>query len=243
MANTSDIEWTHATWNPVTGCNKISLGCQNCYAQRMAKHLQAIGAPHYENGFEVTPHEDSLQIPFRWKRPRLIFANSMSDLFHKEVPKEFILKIFEVMRRANWHKYQILTKRPERLLELDKDLPWAANILMGVTVESAAYKYRIDLLRKCGAKTKFLSLEPLLSDIPNLDLRGIDWVILGGESGPNARPMEESWVLSVKEQCLAQKIPFFFKQWGGVNKKTAGRLLQGQLYEEYPAILKPDSLF
>ena len=243
MANTSNIEWTHATWNPITGCNKISLGCQNCYAQRMAKRLQAISAPHYENGFEVTQHEDSLQIPFRWKRPRLIFANSMSDLFHKEVSKEFILKIFDVMRRANWHKYQILTKRPERLLELDKNLPWAANILMGVTVESAAYKYRIDLLRKCGAKTKFLSLEPLLSDIPNLDLRGIDWVILGGESGPNARPMKESWVLSVKEQCAAQGAAFFFKQWGGVDKRETGRLLQGRLYEEYPAILKSDSLF
>jgi len=243
MANTSNIEWTHATWNPITGCNKISLGCQNCYAQRMAKRLQAISAPHYENGFEVTQHEDSLQIPFRWKRPRLIFANSMSDLFHKEVSKEFILKIFDVMRRANWHKYQILTKRPERLLELDKNLPWAANILMGVTVESAAYKYRIDLLRKCGAKTKFLSLEPLLSDIPNLDLRGIDWVILGGESGPNARKMQESWVLSVKEQCAAQGAAFFFKQWGGVDKRETGRLLQGRLYEEYPAILKSDSLF
>ncbi len=243
MANTSNIEWTHATWNPVTGCNKISLGCQNCYAQRMAKRLQAIGAPHYKNGFEVTQHEDSLQIPFRWKRPRLIFANSMSDLFHEKVSKEFLLKIFDVMRRANWHKYQILTKRPERLLELDKNLPWAANILMGVTVESAAYKYRIDLLRKCGAKTKFLSLEPLLSDIPNLDLRGIDWVILGGESGPNARKMQESWVLSVKEQCAAQGAAFFFKQWGGVDKRETGRLLQGRLYEEYPAILKSDSLF
>lgn len=243
MSTSSNIEWTQATWNPVTGCTKLSLGCQNCYAQRMAKRLQAIGASHYKNGFEVTQHTDALDIPFKWKKPKLIFANSMSDLFHREVSKEFILKIFDVMRRTNWHKYQILTKRPERLLELDKELPWAANILMGVTVESAEYKYRIDLLRKCRAKTKFLSLEPLLSDIPDLDLSGIDWVILGGESGPNARKMQESWVLSVKEQCLAQKVPFFFKQWGGVNKKAAGRQLQGQLYEEYPSILKPDTLF
>jgi len=243
MSENSNIEWTQATWNPVTGCSKISIGCQNCYAERMAKRLKAIGSPHYKNEFEVTEHEDALTIPLKWKKPKLIFANSMSDLFHEKVSKEFILKVFDVMNHANWHKFQILTKRPVRLLELDKDLPWTSNILMGVTVESDAYKHRIDLLKKCGAKTKFLSLEPLLSNISDLNLSGIDWVILGGESGPNARKMQENWVLSVKEQCAAQKVPFFFKQWGGVDKSKAGRLLQGKPYEEYPAILKPDTLF
>lgn len=243
MSISSNIEWTQATWNPVTGCTKLSLGCQNCYAERMAKRLHAMGAAHYKNGFNVTEHMDALDIPLKWKKPKLIFANSMSDLFHKDVSKEFILKVFEVMRRAHWHKFQILTKRPERLLEMDKDSHWAPNILMGVTVEHSDYKYRIDLLRKCGAKTKFLSLEPLLSDIPELDLHGIDWVILGGESGPNARPMQERWVLNIKTQCNAQIVPFFFKQWGGVNKNKNGRLLQGQRYEEYPSIFKPDTLF
>jgi len=243
MSSNSNIEWTQATWNPVTGCTKLSLGCQNCYAESMAKRLKAIGSPHYKNGFEVTEHEDALNIPLKWKKPKLIFANSMSDLFHEKVSKEFIIKVFEVMSRANWHKFQILTKRPERLLELDKDLPWTSNILMGVTVESEAYKHRIDLLKKCGAKTKFLSLEPLLSDISDLYLSGIDWVILGGESGPNARKMWENWVLNVKEQCVARQVPFFFKLWGGVDKNKAGRLLQGRPYEEYPPILKPGALF
>lgn len=243
MSEYTNISWTQATWNPVTGCNKISLGCQNCYANALALRLKSIGAKHYENGFEVTIHPDSLALPLKWKKPHLIFANSMSDLFHEKVPFNFLLKIFEVMNKTPIHKYQILTKRPERLLLLNNKLPWSNNILMGVTTESKDYLYRIDMLRKCKAKTKFLSLEPLLSDMPNLDLSGINWVILGGESGPHARPMKKEWVLSVQKQCKEQNVAFFFKQWGGNTPDKGGNILNGKLYEDYPVILKEQNLF
>lgn len=234
MGIDSKIEWTECTWNPVTGCTKISTGCLNCYAERMARRLKAMGQPNYRNGFEVTCHQHTLNMPLQWKKPQMIFVNSMSDLFHKDVPDDFILDIFSTMRQAKQHQYQILTKRAERLAKLSPELPWRENIWMGVTVEAVDYKYRIDYLRYTGAKIKFLSLEPLLDDLGELNLDEIDWVIVGGESGPGARPMEIDWVRNIREQCLAQNVPFFFKQWGGVNKKRAGRLLDGETWDEMP---------
>jgi len=230
----SKIEWTESTWNPVTGCTKISSGCLNCYAERMARRLKAMGQPNYRNGFKVTCHRHTLDMPLRWKKPQMIFVNSMSDLFHKDVPDDFILDIFSTMRQAQQHQYQILTKRAERLAKLSPELPWQENIWMGVTVEAADYKYRIDYLRYMGAKIKFLSLEPLLGDLGELNLDEIDWVIVGGESGPGARPIEIDWVRDVREQCCTQNVPFFFKQWGGVNKKKTGRLLDGEIWDEMP---------
>ena len=234
MGAKSGIEWTESTWNPVTGCSKISLGCRNCYAERMAVRLQAMGQPNYVNGFQLTMHEHALELPLTWKKPSVVFVNSMSDLFHESVPQEFILRTFEIMRRAHWHRFQILTKRSGRLLELDPILPWASNIWMGVSVENSDYMFRIDDLRKTGAATKFLSLEPLLGPLPNLDLEGIDWVIVGGESGLRARPMRAEWVTDIRDQCLEWGVPFFFKQWGGVNKKKAGRELEGRTWDETP---------
>jgi len=234
MGVKSAIEWTEATWNPVTGCTKISPGCQNCYAERMAKRLQAMGQPNYVKGFNVAVHSHALELPLSWKTPQTIFVNSMSDLFHKDVPLEFVLDVFDVMRRADWHQYQILTKRSERLLQLDPQLEWADHIWMGVSVENADCTARIDDLRQTRAAVKFLSLEPLLAPLPALDLAGIDWVIVGGESGPGARPMEERWVTDIRDQCLAANVPFFFKQWGGTNKKKAGRLLQGRVWDQMP---------
>lgn len=236
MALNSSIEWTEATWNPVTGCNKVSPGCKHCYAERMALRLQAMGNPNYINGFELTLQERALELPLTWKKPRTIFVNSMSDLFHKDVPFEFILQVFDVMHRANWHRYQILTKRSERLLELSPKLPWGDQIWMGVSVETEKYANRIDHLRQSDAHVKFLSLEPLLGPLPNLNLMGIDWVIVGGESGPGARPMKKQWVLEIRDQCQTAKVPFFFKQWGGVNKKKTGRELQGRTWDEMPTI-------
>ena len=230
----SKIEWTESTWNPVTGCTKISSGCLHCYAERMAKRLKAMGQPNYRNGFKVTCHRHVLDTPLQWKKPQMVFVNSMSDLFHKEVPNEFILDIYSTMQQARQHQYQILTKRAERLTELSPELCWLDNIWMGVTVEAAEYKYRIDFLRYTDAKIKFLSLEPLLDDLGELDLDEIDWVIVGGESGPGARPIEIDWVRNIREQCLAQDIPFFFKQWGGINKKKAGRLLDDKTWDEMP---------
>jgi protein gp37 len=200
----------------------------------MAARLKAMGQPAYANGFEVTLQRQALEVPLRWKKPQVIFVNSMSDLFHDEVPTEYILEVFDVMNRADWHQYQILTKRPERLVELDPKLPWARNIWMGVSVESAKYRPRIDLLRRTRAHVKFLSLEPLLGPLVPLKLKGIDWVIVGGESGPGARPMEEEWVVDIRDQCEAEEVPFFFKQWGGVNKKRTGRTLQGRTWDEMP---------
>ena len=234
MAQQSTIEWTGSTWNPVTGCNKISPGCKHCYAERMAKRLKAMGSPNYADGFKLKTHEHVLELPLSWKKPQNIFVNSMSDLFHKNVPLEFIQKVFDVMNRAHWHTFQVLTKRSERLFQLDKHLKWAPNIWMGVSVENQNYIKRIDHLRCTNAHIKFLSLEPLLGPINTLNLKNIDWVIVGGESGPGARPMLEEWVIDIKEDCKYQNVPFFFKQWGGVNKKKAGRLLQGKTWDEMP---------
>ena len=235
MSANSSIEWTSSTWNAVTGCSKVSAGCQNCYAERMAKRLQAMGQPNYRNGFRVTIHEHVLPLPLRWRTPRTVFVNSMSDLFHEKVPRTFIRKVFKVMNTAEWHTYQVLTKRSERLLEINKGLTWAKNIGMGVTVENRDHLYRIDHLRRTRATLKFLSLEPLLGSVGELNLKGIDWVIVGGESGPRARPMDQSWVLSIRDQCLGKGVPFFFKQWGGLRKTAAGHLLAGKEWRQIPS--------
>jgi len=234
MASNSSIEWTESTWNPLTGCDKVSPGCKHCYAERMAVRLQAMGQRNYARGFELAVHEQALELPLRWKKPQTIFVNSMSDLFHKDVPVEFIHRVFDVMRRACWHQFQILTKRSERLLQLAPTLPWMPHIWMGVSVENQDYAFRIDQLRRTGALVKFLSLEPLLGPLPGLDLRHIDWVIVGGESGPRARPMDPAWVVEIRKQCQKANVPFFFKQWGGRNKKRAGRELEGRTWDEMP---------
>jgi len=231
----SSIEWTELTWNPVTGCTKISAGCKFCYAETMTRRLKAMGLEKYEGGFkEVRVHEDSLSIPYTWKKSKVVFVNSMSDLFHKDVPLEFIQKVFQVMRENPQHIFQVLTKRADRLLELNPHLKWSHNIWMGVSVENEKVKDRIDYLRKTDAKVKFLSLEPLIGPLPNLDLSLIDWVIVGGESGFNPRPMDPEWVLDIQEQCEKSEVAFFFKQWGGKNKKESGRVLKGRTFDEMP---------
>lgn len=234
MAFKSPIEWTESTWNPLTGCTKISPGCKHCYAERMALRLQKMGQRNYSNGFSLTLHEAALELPLRWKKPQTIFVNSMSDMFHQRVPTEFIVRAFDVMRKAEWHRFQVLTKRADRLAALSGDLDWAENIWMGVSVESEAYLHRIDRLRETSAEIKFLSLEPLLGPLENLELAEIDWVIVGGESGPGARPMNVSWVTSIRDQCAEAGVPFFFKQWGGVWKKRYGRILEGRTWDEMP---------
>jgi protein gp37 len=234
MAQISLIEWTNATWNPLTGCTKVSPGCKHCYAERMSQRLQAMGQPNYANGFALTLHEHTLGIPLHWRKPKRIFVNSMSDLFQDEVPLSFIQAVFAVMRKASQHQFQVLTKRGERLLELNKKLKWAPNIWMGVSVESKKYAFRIDLLRATDAHVKFLSLEPLLGPLQNLELSGIDWVIVGGESGPKARPMDPVWVREIRDQCRAAEVAFFFKQWGGTRKSWTGRELDGRTWNEYP---------
>ncbi len=240
MGDQSSIEWTEATWNPVTGCDKVSPGCKFCYAERMAMRLKAMGQSNYRNGFEVTLQPQMLDVPLAWKRPRTIFVNSMSDLFHNNVPEDFIQRVFESMNRAHWHQYQVLTKRADRLLAMDTRLPWASHIWQGVSVESREYVGRIALLRRTHAHIKFLSLEPLIGPLPDLNLNGIHWVIVGGESGPGARPIDEAWVLDIRDQCLSARVPFFFKQWGGVNKKKAGRLLEGKPWNQMPIQAKSD---
>ncbi|HIJ71173.1 MAG TPA: phage Gp37/Gp68 family protein [Planctomycetes bacterium] len=236
MAAQSGIEWTESTWNPVTGCSKISVGCANCYAERIAKRLQAMGQRRYRNGFEVTLHPEALNEPYRWKKPRIIFVNSMSDLFHEEIPLEFIQAVFSVMSANKRHTFQILTKRSERLCELAPLLDWPQNVWMGVTIENNDYVKRSDDLRTVGASVRFLSLEPLLGPLPDLELDGIGWVIAGGESGPGARIMKSQWAVEIRDKCIAEGVPFFFKQWGGVIKKKAGRILQGRTWDEYPAV-------
>jgi len=236
MASNSTIEWTESTWNPLTGCTKISPGCKNCYAERMAKRLKAMGQPNYANGFKLTTHQHVLEKPLEWKSPQMVFVNSMSDLFHEDVPVDFIQQVFDVMRRAHWHTFQVLTKRSEHLLDLNQDIDWPANVWMGVSVENSDYTFRINHLRQTHARVKFLSLEPLLGPLPNLDLNDMDWVIVGGESGPGARPMEKQWVTRIRDRCVTQGVPFFFKQWGGVNKKRAGRLLDGRSWDEMPPL-------
>lgn len=236
MALGSGIEWTESTWNPITGCNKISPGCKHCYAERMAERLQAMGQPNYRNGFDLTLQPQALELPLRWKKPQTIFVNSMSDLFHRDVTLEYIQRVFDVMRRAHWHRFQILTKRAGRLSELDRELDWPTNVWMGVSVENSDYVHRIEDLRRTRARVKFLSLEPLLGSLPSLNLRGIDWVIVGGESGPGARPMRPEWVIEIRDQCRRSQVAFFFKQWGGKNKKKAGRLLEGRTWDEMPVM-------
>lgn len=230
----SKIEWTESTWNPVTGCTKISLGCKNCYAERMAKRLKMMGQPNYVNGFQVTLHEHVLEYPLGRKKPQTIFVNSMSDLFHEQVPDSFIFRIFDIMKQAYWHQFQILTKRSTRLKKIAPNLDWPQNAWIGVSVENEATKFRIDDLRWVPASIRFLSLEPLLGPLGYLELCNIDWVIVGGESGPGARSMKKEWVIQIKEQCTEQNVPFFFKQWGGINKKKTGRLLDGRTWDEMP---------
>ena len=232
----STIEWTESTWNPITGCTKISAGCKNCYASILSKRLQAMGQKKYQNGFVPTMHPDTLNDPFKWKNGKLVFVNSMSDTFHKEFPLTFIQQMFSVMNETPRHTYQVLTKRAERLEELSTFLNWTDNIWMGVSVENEKTIDRIDHLRKTEAKIKFLSCEPLIGPLPNINLEGIDWVIVGGESGPNSRPMEKEWVDDIQQQCEKAGVAFFFKQWGGVNKKKTGRLLNGRTYDEMPSI-------
>ncbi len=234
MGNKSSIEWTESTWNPVTGCTKVSPGCQHCYAERMAIRLKAMGQPNYANGFTLAIHEHALDLPLKWRKPQLIFVNSMSDLFHKDVPEWFIMETFDVMRRAHWHQFQVLTKRSERLLKMSHSIEWPDNVWMGVSVERQDYVFRIADLQGTMAKIKFVSFEPLLGSLPELDLKGIDWAIVGGESGPGARPMQKEWVLGIQGQCQRGQIPFFFKQWGGVNKKKSGRILEGRTWDELP---------
>jgi protein gp37 len=234
MATKSSIEWTEYTWNPVTGCTKTSPGCLNCYAERMAKRLQAMGLSNYRTGFRVALHEHVLSAPLAWKKPSIIFVNSMSDLFHEKVPLEFILKVFDIMRQTPHHQFQILTKRAERLSEIASFIDWPENVWMGVSVENAQYIHRVDHLKMTGAFIRFLSLEPMLGPIPDMDLSGIAWVIVGGESGPRARPINREWVTDVRDQCIDAGVPFFFKQWGGTNKKKAGKVLDGKIWNQMP---------
>jgi len=234
MAVKSSIEWTESTWNPVTGCTKVSPGCKHCYAERLSERLQAMGQRNYRNGFKLTLQPHMLKLPLQWRKPQRIFVNSMSDLFHKDVPVSYLLRVFDVMRRAHWHQFQILTKRSDNLRELDSFIDWPANVWMGVSVENEEYTWRIDDLRRTNAHTKFLSIEPLLGPLSGLNLSGIDWVIVGGESGPSARPIQRKWVVDIRRQCRQAGVPFFFKQWGGVNKKKTGRELDGRTYDEMP---------
>ena len=234
MAQGSTIEWTESAWNPVTGCTKISPGCKHCYAERMAVRLQAMRQPNYERGFKVSLQEHMLELPLAWRKSQTIFVNSVSDLFHREVPDAFIRRVFDVMGRASWHTFQVLTKRADRMEGLGRSLEWPDNVWAGVSVETREYLDRIDHLRRIPARVRFISFEPLLERLGEIDLTGIDWVIVGGESGPRARPMKQAWVVEIREQCLAAGAPFFFKQWGGTNKKKAGRLLDGRTWGGFP---------
>ena len=232
----SHIEWTEMTWNPVTGCTKISAGCKYCYAEVMARRLQAMGVEKYKDAFKITMHPGALNIPYIWKKPKIVFVNSMSDLFHPEVPLEFIKKVFAVMNDNPKHTFQVLTKRAERLFELHQELNWTNNIWMGVSVENNKVMHRIDGLRHTNAKVKFLSCEPLIGSLLNMNLQGIDWVIVGGESGRTPRPMREEWVSDILQQCTESNTKFFFKQWGGSNKKKTGRLLQERTWDDMPVV-------
>ena len=236
MADKSGIEWCDATWNPVTGCSKISPGCKFCYAHPLSLRLQKMGSPRYAAGFDVATHPETLSIPFRWKAPRRIFVNSMSDLFHDEVPLEFILQVNDVVAQNPQHAFMVLTKRPERALELSDHINWTPNLWLGASLESPAYAHRIDTLAEIPAQLRFLSMEPLLADFPNLNLDPIDWVIVGGESGPTPRPMRQSWAESILNHCQRNDVLFFFKQWGGRNKKAAGRELLGRYWNDLPAM-------
>jgi protein gp37 len=235
MGDHSAIEWTDATWNPVTGCTKVSPGCKFCYAERLAARLERMGNPRYVNGFDLTLHADQVELPLQWKRPRRVFVNSMSDLFHADVPDTFIESVFRTMARAHWHSFQVLTKRAERLPLIAPKLAWPKNVWMGVSVENADYVSRIDHLRKVPAAVRFLSLEPLLGPLPRLNLKRIDWVIVGGESGPHYRKPDPEWIRDLRDQCIRANVPFFFKQWGGFLSKSGGRVLDGQTWDGMPA--------
>lgn len=230
----SHIEWTESTWNPTSGCTKVSEGCRHCYAATMAKRLKAMGQPRYQNGFDLTLHRDLIELPLKWKSPRRIFVNSMSDLFHKDVPDDFIRAVFDTMNRASQHTFQVLTKRPERAAELGPTLNWTSNIWMGTSIEDSRVLGRVDHLRNVPAQVRFLSCEPLLGALTGIDLTNIDWVIAGGESGPGARPMDPRWVRELRELCVEDDIAFFFKQWGGVQKHRTGRTLDGRTWDEMP---------
>jgi protein gp37 len=234
MGTNTKIEWTDTTWNPVSGCSKISPGCKNCYAERLALRLRAMGNRSYVNGFQVTCHKNLIDAPTTWKTPKMIFVNSMSDLFHEDIPVEFIQRVFQTMEKSPQHRFQVLTKRSKRLVQLTCDLPWPENVWMGVSVETAEYLYRIEHLRQTGAGCKFLSCEPLLGSLSKMNLDLIDWVIVGGESGPKARPMSRLWVTEIRDRCLRASVLFFFKQWGGTNKKKSGRLLEGKTWDQLP---------
>ncbi len=234
MGEISKIEWTNSTWNPVTGCSKVSAGCKNCYAQRLALRLEAMGNPRYAHGFEVRLQPDLLRLPIRWTSPRMIFVNSMSDLFHEEVPETFIHQVFATIHQAHWHQFQILTKRADRLAALAPKLPWPPNLWQGVSVENAVQLGRIRQLQEVPAAVRFVSFEPLLSRIPDLPINQIDWVIVGGESGPRARPVRADWVREIRDQCRHLGVAFFFKQWGGFFPKARGRRLDGREWNEMP---------
>jgi protein gp37 len=240
MATRSSIEWTEMTWNPVTGCTKISPGCKFCYAEAMAHRLRSMDMDRYRNGFQLTLQEDLLDAPLHWRKPRVVFVNSMSDLFHVDVPEGFIQRVFATMCRAPQHTFQVLTKRSERLLALAPSLPWPSNVWMGVSVEDRARTVRIGDLVQVPASVRFLSVEPLLEDIPGLPVDGIDWVIVGGESGRKPRPMRLEWARSIRDQCRDARVPFFFKQWGGTNKKKAGRVLDGEVWDQMPTPRAPE---
>lgn len=239
--NTSSIEWTTATWNPVTGCTKVSPGCDHCYAETFAERWRGVPGHPYEQGFDLTLRTPRLEQPLHWRRPATVFVNSMSDLFHADIPEPYIAEVFDVMRRASWHQFQVLTKRAERLERITRRVPVPANVWLGVSVEGPAYYSRIRHLSRVTATVRFLSLEPLLEPLPDLPLDGIHWVIVGGESGPSARPMAIDWVRAIRDQCQAAGIPFFFKQWGGVNKKRAGRVLDGQVWNGVPPVEPPSA--
>lgn len=234
MSVSSKIEWTEATWNPITGCTKCSAGCEHCYAATLAKRLKAMGNVRYKNGFEVTIHRDLFTRPLEWKKPRMIFVNSMSDVFHEKIGDEDILQLFEIMNKADWHTFQVLTKRPDRLIDLSPRINWTPNIWMGVTVENACALERIEKLKQCGAKIKFVSAEPLLESINQINLDGIDWLIVGGESGAGCRPLEKGWVIELRDLAKKSNTSFFFKQWGGFHHSQAGSELDGVEYKEYP---------
>lgn len=236
MARASNIEWTDMTWNPVTGCTKVSAGCKHCYAETMAKRLQAMGSTRYKDGFRLTLHQDLISLPLGWKKPRRVFVNSMSDLFHPDVPLDFLRSVFAVMNACPQHQFQVLTKRPERLTDVADQLTWTSNIWMGVTVENQKHAFRSEMLSTVPAAVRFLSVEPLIGAIDTLPLEGIHWVIVGGESGPKARPMKEEWAMSVYRQCQATEVAFFFKQWGGVQKHRTGREFLGRTFDEYPDV-------
>lgn len=236
MADKSAIEWTEATWNPVTGCDQVSPGCAHCYAKTFAERWRGVKDHPYEQGFKLRLWPQRLDYPARWKRPRMIFVNSMSDLFHERVPDEFIQEVFAVMQAANWHTFQVLTKRPERAVDLADSLPWPPNVWMGVSIENRRFVHRADLLREIDAAVRFISAEPLLGPLEGLHLEGISWLIAGGESGPRHRRVDEDWIVDLRDRCLEDGVAFFFKQWGGARPKTGGRELQGRTWDQMPKV-------